>query len=68
MKKQIKVKGWLYECEIKGAFKWSGAILEYQYDYFNQIMKTKKGLEGDSCICGKNCKPIKVELILRKIK
>lgn len=64
-----KIKGWIFECEIDKVLV-MGNYGVVEIDYEHEPLKTKKQLlDPDSiCPCDKNCKPIQVEISIRKVK
>ena len=59
-----KATGWVYDCEV--GFAWKGGVLYFQ----EQPLKRKKDIPPDSdgeCACGKNCKPVKVTVEVRRV-
>ena len=59
----IRKTGWAFPCDKE--------VLERERSLKLSIADTKNNLIdcwGNGCPCGKNCKPIKVEVIVRPIK
>jgi phosphoribosylaminoimidazole-succinocarboxamide synthase len=58
-----KIRAWKYPCEPAIRNHHIGGFI------FTGVDKNKKELVSwlDRCYCGKNCEPIKIEIIVRKV-
>lgn len=70
MKARRKVTGWCFECEVNkiriSINNTTGypACFEIDITDDDNVVGAKDKLRNETCICGKQCKPVKVEITL----